>query len=110
MRMVPKGAFAGLLHVTVDRISGVSDSAGFMDKTDPYVSLCLATETLRTSCLDNAGGDARFNETLTFQSKPLMDGKLIVQVFDKDTLRYAYNSRSISTLHWVSFSPLLGLC
>ena len=98
MRMVPKGAFAGLLHVTVDRISGVSDSAGFMDKTDPYVSLCLATETVRTSCLDNAGGDARFNETLTFQSKPLMDGKLIVQVFDKDTLRYAYYRRSILTL------------
>jgi hypothetical protein len=70
-----------------------------MDKTDPYISLSLASETLRTSCLDNAGGDARFNETLTFQSKPLMDGKLIVQVFDKDTLRYAFYSRSILSLY-----------
>jgi len=47
----------------------------------------LATETLRTKVLDNAGGDASFNETLTFYSKPLMHAKLVVGVYDKVCVR-----------------------
>jgi len=55
-RAVPKGAFAGVLHITVVKIEDFSDSAGFMDKTDPYVRLRLGEESQRTVCLDNAGG------------------------------------------------------
>ena len=35
----PAGQFAGLLHVTVHKIDDFSHTAGFMDRTDPYVLL-----------------------------------------------------------------------
>ena len=47
-RAVPEGAFEGILHVAVHRIEGFSDTAGFMDKTDPYVQLVLGKEKRKT--------------------------------------------------------------
>ena len=47
-RAVPEGAFEGIRHVTVHRIEGFSDTAGFMDKTDPYVQLTLGKEKRKT--------------------------------------------------------------
>jgi hypothetical protein len=35
-RAPPAGSFKGILHVTVYSIDEFSDSAGFLDKTDPY--------------------------------------------------------------------------
>ena len=35
-KAAPPGSFKGILHVTVYSIDGFSDSAGFLDKTDPY--------------------------------------------------------------------------
>ena len=43
------GAFAGLLHVTVHKTDGFSDTAGFMDRTDPYVLLQIGSEKQKTS-------------------------------------------------------------
>ena len=43
------GAFAGLLHVTVHKIS----TAAFMDFTDSYVSLQLGSDEQKTSCKNN---------------------------------------------------------
>jgi Ca2+-dependent lipid-binding protein len=83
---VPQGAFAGIFHVTIERIDQFSDTAGFMDRTDPYVEVQLGRESFRTSVKDNAGGhDVIFQETLTFQ-KALLQGELKVIVKDKDTL------------------------
>jgi hypothetical protein len=85
-RAPPRGAFQGCLHVTVDRIADFAEQAGLMDKTDPYISLSLGGERLRTSTKNNAGGSVVFNETLTFADKPLLHGNLHVQVMDSDTL------------------------
>ena len=43
-RAVPKGAFAGTLRVTVVRIDAFSDTAGLMDRTDPFISLKVTEE------------------------------------------------------------------
>jgi len=85
-RKTPAGAFAGALHITVHSIDEFSDSAGFMDKTDPFVRLELGSEKLMTSCKNNAGGHkVIFNETLSFK-KQMMQHHLKVTVLDSDTL------------------------
>ena len=85
-KAVPEGAFEGILHVTVQSIEGFSDTAGFMDRTDPYVSLVLGKEKRKTRYQNNAGGTAVFDEVLTFQKKGLMDSTLGMMVFDKNTI------------------------
>ena len=52
-RKTPAGAFAGMLHVTVHKIDEFSDTAGFMDRTDPYVSLQLGGDKQQTSYKDD---------------------------------------------------------
>jgi len=47
------GAFAGLLHVTVHSIKGFRDTAGLMDRADPFVSLQLGNDKQTTSTKDN---------------------------------------------------------
>jgi len=47
---LPVRIYIGILHVTVHRIEGFSDTAGFMDKTDPYVQLTLGKEKRKTRC------------------------------------------------------------
>ena len=74
------GAFAGLLHVTVHSIKGFQDTAGFMDKTDPYVSLKVGNDQKKTRTLDNVGGSVVFAETLTFADKQLFQNLMRVQV------------------------------
>ena len=82
----PAGAFAGTLYVTVHRISSFPDKAGFMDTTDPYVKLELANkESQKTTVLNNAGGNAEFNESFLFR-KELFDGILRVLVMDSETV------------------------
>ena len=49
----PAGEFAGLLHVTVHKIDDFSHTAGFMDRTDPYVLLRLGSDEQTTSCKEN---------------------------------------------------------
>ena len=39
----PKGAFEGILHVTVHKIDGFDDSAGFMDKVITFL-VCIVHE------------------------------------------------------------------
>jgi len=67
----------------VQSIKGFQDTAGFMDRTDPYVSLKLGNDKKRTRTLDNAGGSAMFAETLTFADKQLFQNLMRVQVFMK---------------------------
>jgi hypothetical protein len=43
-RRTPPGAFAGVLHVIVERIDEFRDNAGVGDRTDPYVSVSLGME------------------------------------------------------------------
>ena len=52
-KAVPAGAFAGMLHVTVHKIDEFSDTAGFMDRTDPYVLLQLGGDKQKTSYKDD---------------------------------------------------------
>jgi len=69
-RAVPKGAFAGTLRVTVVRIDAFSDTAGLMDRTDPFISLKVTEEGMcslatwcglkRSCCLSFAASFARF--------------------------------------------------
>ena len=40
-KKVPKGAFAGRLHVTVHRVEGFRDKSGLLGRTDPFVSVKL---------------------------------------------------------------------
>jgi hypothetical protein len=54
------------LHV--HRIEGVSDSAGFMDKTDPYVKVIAGKQVFKTKVKENAGGTlVFFDEIIAFQ-------------------------------------------
>jgi hypothetical protein len=47
------GPFSGVLLAHVHRIEGFSDFAGFMDRTDPYVTLQLGSDIQKTSVKDN---------------------------------------------------------
>ena len=79
-RAVPKGAFAGLLHVTLVRVDGVSETTGMFDRADLYCRISLGGEERRTSTKDNSGGsNVIFDEVLTL-NKALMQGKLCVEV------------------------------
>ena len=56
------------LHV--DRIEGFSDSAGLMDKTDPFVKIIVGVKNkqeFKTQVKENVGGIAAFDETFTFE-------------------------------------------
>ena len=76
-KKVPKGAFAGRLHVTVHRVEGFRDKSGLLGRTDPFVSVKLgAGKPRQTKIKNNAGGTADFNETLTFMDKGLFDSML----------------------------------
>ena len=44
-----KTSFAGQMHVKVFKIEGFSDSAGPMDKSDPYVSITVGKSTQKTN-------------------------------------------------------------
>ena len=45
------GAFSGVLHVNVHKIDEFSDTAGVMDRTDPYVLLQLGAVALIYLCM-----------------------------------------------------------
>ncbi len=52
------GSFAGMLHVTAHKIEvhkndEFSDTAGFLDRTDPYVLLQIGREQQKTSSRNN---------------------------------------------------------
>ena len=83
---IPEGAFAGVFHVTIVRLDNFSDTAGLMDRTDPFVELRLGNECLKTSVKNNAGGhNVVYDETLSF-NKALLAGELKIKVMDSDTL------------------------
>jgi hypothetical protein len=48
-----ESALAGLLYITVHSIHGFISSSGWMDRTDPYVSLEFGKEKLKTTCMEN---------------------------------------------------------
>jgi len=77
--------FAGVFKVTVVSISGFDETAGFMDKTDPFVTVKLGDEEFCTDVKSNAGGEAEFNEEFCFDKKEGADN-LRVTVWDDDTL------------------------
>ena len=58
----PKQVTVHAIQITVHKIDGFSDSAGFMDRTDPYVSLQLGKEKHQTSVKN----DVRPSEKYSF--------------------------------------------
>ena len=81
-KAIPEGAFAGVFHVTIVRLDNFSDTAGLMDRTDPFVELRLGNECLKTSVKNNAGGhNVVYDETLSF-NKRLLAGELKIKVMD----------------------------
>ena len=104
---MPEGSFTGVLHLTVCRIDEFSDTAGFMDKTDPYVKVLLGNEEFKTTVKDNSGGKATWNETFSF-SKQLFDNLLRVEVYDKDTLSDDFLGSGNIDLHAVDAMPTEG--
>lgn len=67
------------------KIDGFSDTAGFMDKTDPFVELELGKEKYKTKVMNNAGGKADFNEEFAFDKKE-GDQTIRLKVYDSDTM------------------------
>jgi len=55
---------AGDVHVKVYSIRNFKDTAGFMDKTDPFVQLTVGRITHKTTVKNNAGGSAVFDEVI----------------------------------------------
>jgi hypothetical protein len=80
------GQDPGAIHVRVFRIINFTNTAGFRDKTDPYVKLQYGTTMHKTSVKNNAGGNAVFNEVFSFFKNPSQT-QLRVAVYDSDTLR-----------------------
>ena len=83
----PPGAFNGMLHVTVNSIQECG-TAGLFEKTDPYVSLQLGKESLRTESRKHSGGTTTFDETLTFMNKDWSHNLLSIGVFSKNMLTH----------------------
>uniref|UniRef100_A0A7S0MX40 C2 domain-containing protein n=1 Tax=Cryptomonas curvata TaxID=233186 RepID=A0A7S0MX40_9CRYP len=78
------------LQVKVVRLQDGPSTAGFMDKTDPYIKLMLqdsngrsTMKQVKTQHVSNAGGNATFNATFTFPITPGQD-ILSVELWDKD--------------------------
>jgi hypothetical protein len=97
------GSFAGTVHVRVFRILNFKDTAGWMDKTDPFVQLRLGKTTRKTSVKNNAGGAAVFDEVFSFQ-KDLAHTELQVAVYDSDTLSNDLLGRTSIDLNGQSWS------
>jgi hypothetical protein len=76
----------GTVLVRVFRIMNFKGTAGFMDKTDPYVKLQYGTTMHKTATKNNAGGYAVFNEVFSFVRNPSQH-QMQVSVYDSDTLR-----------------------
>jgi len=64
------------LHV--HRIEGVSDSAGFMDKTDPYVKVIVGKQVFKTKVKENASGTLVFLTRSSLFSRCLPVSELIL--------------------------------
>eukprot|EP00286_Rhodomonas_abbreviata_P007479 CAMPEP_0181320424 /NCGR_PEP_ID=MMETSP1101-20121128/18118_1 /TAXON_ID=46948 /ORGANISM="Rhodomonas abbreviata, Strain Caron Lab Isolate" /LENGTH=125 /DNA_ID=CAMNT_0023428131 /DNA_START=26 /DNA_END=403 /DNA_ORIENTATION=+ len=77
--------FGGILKVKVVKIEGFAETAGFMDKTDPFVELKMGEETFKTAVKNNAGGSAEFNEQFCFD-KQEGEQTMRLRVLDSDTL------------------------
>jgi hypothetical protein len=78
-------AFAGTVHVRVFRIMNFKHTAGWTDKTDPFVQLGLGKTMQTTTVKNNAGGAAVFDEVFSFFKDP-SHTQLQVAVYDSDTL------------------------
>jgi Ca2+-dependent lipid-binding protein len=61
---------ASVLIVKVHRISGFTDNAGWMDRTDPFVQLMYGKQKAKTKVKNNGGGNAEFNEVFFFDIIP----------------------------------------
>ena len=82
----PASPGLGTMHVRVFRIMNFKDTAGFMDKTDPYVKLQYGTSMQKTATKNNAGGNAVFNQVFSFDKNPSLFTELKVAVHDSDTV------------------------
>ena len=78
-------AFAGTVHVRVFRIMNFKDTAGWMDKADPFVQLGMGKMMHKTAVKHNAGGTVVFDEVFSFFKDP-SHTQLEVAVYDSDTL------------------------
>ena len=58
------------LTVIVKAIQNFSDYSGVMDKTDPFVEICLGTQMRRTSVKPNAGGGRDFRPRARLRETP----------------------------------------
>jgi hypothetical protein len=77
--------FAGTVHVRVFRIMNFKDTAGWMDKADPFVQLGMGKMMHKTAVKHNAGGTVVFDEVFSFFKDP-SHTQLQVAVYDSDTL------------------------
>jgi hypothetical protein len=73
------------VHIRVFRIMNFKDTAGWMDKTDPFVQLQLGKTIHKTAAKNNAGGAAIFDEVFSFVKEP-SHNQLQVAVYDSDTV------------------------
>ena len=55
---------AGDIHIRVYSVSNFKETAGFMDKTDPFVQLTIGKISHKTKIKNNAGGSALFDEVI----------------------------------------------
>jgi hypothetical protein len=62
--------FAGTVHVRVFRIMNFKDTAGWMDKADPFVQLGMGKMMHKTAVKHNAGGTVVFDEVFSFFKDP----------------------------------------
>lgn len=72
----PHEVFAGDIHVKVFSISDFQETAGLMDKTDPFVKLTIGKVQHMTRVKNNVGGSAVFDEVSRI-SNPFSAGKAL---------------------------------
>ena len=73
-----------IVHVV--GIKGFTDFSGFVDKTDPYVTLTYYGREFKTRTATNIGGTATFDEMFEVPWN-LGSNKMTVSVFDEDTMQ-----------------------
>jgi len=95
-----ESALAGLLYVTVHSMHGFTSSSGWMDRTDPYVSLEFGKEKLKTTCKENV----RFCKKYAFLWTRLSHQNLLTNFVDSIFFRLAVKTCSL----WRLWNFILG--
>ncbi|EZG55891.1 C2 domain protein [Gregarina niphandrodes] len=72
--------------VTIHSVSGLKDMDGLWGKTDPYVALSYGSSSWHTATQKDAGSEAAFEESWTFETEEDLLSEVKIKVRDNRTM------------------------